>query len=347
MKKFIEKLSLAAVFAFALTAVPLCVRTTLWQRKAADVYQVPAGTEVLCIGNSHTGCTWSKAPEFGLRIAWRSDRCFLFSVLRLMEFERLGQLDGIKVVIMDCDWTSVHSFTEEKIRHGFRQEFPSFFRYLALTPVSSADIVMDAVAKWHRKWRFFEQRPTDDVPWTGRTAEEKAVHLANAYSPSALKELKTLKNADGLTYELVMRAKAICDRHGIRLVLFASPLVSENPERTQPALYSRSLEALIGRIKALGIDYLDFRAAVSDDQFRDATHLSCEGSYNFTRQFCDTILPQLKKAKEQVDAGNEGNDLHVGTFGHSPVRQPSSTCAFPSQKRGLDRHRNGFFGLLP
>lgn len=110
-------------------------------------------------------------------------------------------------------------------------------------------------------------------------------------------------------------------------------------------------QTFTGRPKPLyykvGIDYLDFRAAVSDDQFRDATHLSYEGSYNFTRQFCDTILPQLKKAKEQGDAGNEGNDLHVGTFGHSPVRQPSSTCAFPSQKRGLDRHRNGFFGLLP
>ena len=92
MKKFLKNLLLAAAIWFIVMFLPLIVRTALWQGRAAEIFTLPAHTEVLCIGNSHTGCTWSDAPAFAFHKEWRSGRGFLFAVLRLLEFERRGQL---------------------------------------------------------------------------------------------------------------------------------------------------------------------------------------------------------------------------------------------------------------
>ena len=293
MKKFLASLLLAASVWLALMILPLAIRTALWQRRAAELYSVPDGVEVLCIGNSHTGCTWSEDAEFGFMKAWRSGRAFPFAAMRLMEFDRLGQLDGVKVCIMDCDRTTFAAMTEKKIRQGYSEAFPLFWRYLGRAPLSRADLLTDAALKWFRKWPKPEKkdaRPSDKKAWTDRTVEERTRNIAKEYAPEVWNANRPVKDVDDLLFDLACVAQEVCDRHGIRLILFAAPVVSENPERTQPEVYSRELDALIARIRAAGIEYQDLRAACPDAWFRDAHHLSSAGADAFTGEFCKKVL---------------------------------------------------------
>ena len=293
MKKFLKNLLLAAAIWFIVMFLPLIVRTALWQGRAAEIFTLPPHTEVLCIGNSHTGCTWSDAPAFAFHKEWRSGRGFLFAVLRLLEFERRGQLDGVKVCLMDCDRTARVGLSEKKIRQGYSEAFPLFWRYLGRAPLSRADLLTDAALKWFRKWPKPEKkdaRPSDKKAWTDRTDEERARNIAKEYAPEVWNANRPVKDVDDLLFNLACVAQEVCDRHGIRLILFAAPVVSENPERTQPEVYSRELDALIARIRAAGIEYQDLRAACPDAWFRDAHHLSSAGADAFTGEFCKKVL---------------------------------------------------------
>ena len=302
MKKFLASLLLAASVWLALMILPLAIRTALWQRRAAELYSVPDGVEVLCIGNSHTGCTWSEDAEFGFMKAWRSGRAFPFAAMRLMEFDRLGQLDGVKVCIMDCDRTTFAAMTEKKIRQGYSESFAQFFRYLGLSPLPAVELLADAAMKWFKEWPLPDGaggRPADDRRWTERTAAERAGNIAREYSPEVWNSVRPVAGADANVLMMARRAQEICDRHGIRLVLFAAPVTSDNPERTCPEVYSRELDALVGRLRAAGVEYLDLRAACPDEWFRDCHHLSAEGSRAFTRKFIEETLDKQTRDAEK------------------------------------------------
>ena len=79
--------------------------------------------------------------------------------------------------------------------------------------------------------------------------------------------------------------KARCAKRNIRLILVATPLASDYPDRN-----AQRLTDVAARVRALGVEYCDFRLACADEKFRDAGHLLPSSSYEFTKRFYAEVL---------------------------------------------------------
>ena len=295
MKRFLIKVLFAAVFALL---VPVCVivcRIALAQRVVDEAFDVPPGTQVVFIGNSHTGCTWTEAPEFRNRVVWCSATGFMFHYLRFREVERQGALDrGVKVCVLDCDSSALNRFTKDTLVQNALAALSYLWRYLPLLPFQKLAIVREALLHPNCTYALAEE-PKGEVPdWTTRTKEEKESYLKRFYTPAGI--LETQWDSDAFPrdwqnrfYEMVADMKARCDKRGIRLILFAAPLASQYPDRNDPLIYRR-ISSVAEKIRSMGIEYYDYRAACPDNKFRDAGHLLRSSAYEFTKKFYAEVL---------------------------------------------------------
>ena len=291
MKKFLLKVFYSGITcAVVLVLVPI-VRVVIAQGKLDEVFSVPEGTKVLCIGNSHTGCTWYEAPEFKNRVLWTSASSFATHYMRFREFERRGILDsGVRYCILDCDGPGMGGFSIGRLKERFAYDLPFAWRYTNCLPVGIGDLVLYVLNHTSQEFSFDEIPPGQVPDWTTRTKEEQESNIIGQYGKmrSDWKE----GYPDGWQNAFLWMVEDIkrrCDAHGVRLICFAAPLTSASPARTDQIIWERESQ-MIERVKAIGVEYYDFRLECADNEFRDSHHLLRNSSYEFTKKFFHDVL---------------------------------------------------------
>ena len=81
--------------------------------------------------------------------------------------------------------------------------------------------------------------------------------------------------------------KRLCDAHGIRLILFAGPLVKEHPLR---GTYRGLLDSWKAFCKGRGVEYWDLRDEMPDELFYDIDHLSDEGRKLISKKYLSLLI---------------------------------------------------------
>lgn len=291
MKKFLIKVFYSGIAcAVALVLIPI-VRVMIAQGKLDEVFSVPDGTKVLCIGNSHTGCTWYEAPEFKNRVLWTSATSFATHYMRFREFERRGFLDsGVRYCILDCDGPGMGGFSIGGLKKRFAYDLPFAWRYANCLPVGIGDLALYVLNHTSQDFSFDEVPPGQVPDWTTRTKEEQESNIIGQYG----KIRSDWKNGypDGWQNAFLWMVEDIkrrCDAHGVRLICFAAPLTSASPARTDRMIWERESQ-MIERVKAIGVEYYDFRLECADNKFRDSHHLLRNSSYEFTQKFFRDVL---------------------------------------------------------
>ncbi len=291
MKKFLIKVFYSGIAcAVVLVLIPI-VRVMIAQGKLDEVFSVPDGTKVLCIGNSHTGCTWYEAPEFKNRVLWTSATSFATHYMRFREFERRGFLDsGVRYCILDCDGPGMGGFSIGGLKKRFAYDLPFAWRYANCLPVGIGDLALYVLNHTSQDFSFDEVPPGQVPDWTTRTKEEQESNIIGQYG----KIRSDWKNGypDGWQNAFLWMVEDIkrrCDAHGVRLICFAAPLASASPARTDRMIWERESQ-MIERVKAIGVEYYDFRLECADNEFRDSHHLLRNSSYEFTQRFFHDVL---------------------------------------------------------
>jgi len=298
MKLFLTNVcALLGVVIVILTGIAV-VKFVHNQRRVDKHFAVPAGTEVIIIGNSHAGCTFTEAPEFRNRVIWNSSMGFIFHYLRFLELERRGVLDrGIKAVIFDCDSTAIHDCNRENIKRNIERTCAFAWRYVNEIPMPKLEMAVEFVKSFSVKFITQEGVPLETPNWTTLAPKRKRARMLRSwedrswYVPEMWESGRNPFPKDFMARfdEMVLDMKARCAKRGIRLIFFASPLATDTPSRANPLIWKQG-EELKNRVRALGCEYYDFRSAYPDDRFRDDHHILRSTSYDFTKRFYTEIL---------------------------------------------------------
>lgn len=291
MKKFLIKVFYSGIVcAVMLVLVPI-IRVVIAQVKLDEVFSVPKGTKVLCIGNSHTGCTWYESSEFKNRVLWTSSTGFATHYMRFREFERRGILDsGVQYCILDCDGPGMGGFSIDGLQKRFVRDLPFAWRYVNYLPLRRYDLFTYVLNHTSQSFSFDEMPPGQVQDWTTRTKDEQESNIIGQYG-RIRSDWKTgyPEEWEGAFLWMVGDIKRRCDAHGVRLICFAAPLTSASPARTDQYMWERE-SRMIEHVKALGVEYYDFRLVCADNEFRDSHHLLRNSSYEFTKRFFRDIL---------------------------------------------------------
>ena len=300
MKRFLITVSLAAGLLLLLDVAFVVGRIIVNQSEVDAAFDVPPGTEVIFIGNSHTGCTFVEAPEFRNWVLWRSSASFALQYIRFREFERRGVLErGVKAVVMDCDRPTMNGCCFDGIRFDVKGTYPCSWRYLMQMPMSALALVTEILLYPNRDFWLRQSSPADSIDWVTRmngwTKEERDYYLKDEENfgrlPSNDWDSETVfpKNWRKWFDEKLLDMKVRCEKQGVRLVLFAAPVSSQSSDRTNPRVY-QNVSDVAARVRELGIEYYDFRTACPDNQFRDAGHLLRRSACDFTKKFYAEVL---------------------------------------------------------
>lgn len=291
MKKFLINIAYCGLLYIMTLIAVVAARIIAAQRQCSEVFSVPQGTKVLCIGNSHTGCTWYEAAEFKNRVLWTSATGFVTHYMRFREFERRGVLDtGIKYCILDCDGPGMGGFANDRLKKRFVDDLPFAWRYIDILPIGTFEAILYVLCHTSQYFSFDEVPPEQVPDWTTRTKEEQESNIIGQYG-KVLADWKTGYPRDwqNTFLELIKDIKMRCEKHGVHLICFAAPLTSASPARANQIIWERESK-MIERVKSLGIDYRDFRLSCEDKEFRDSHHLLRNSSYEFTKKFFRDVL---------------------------------------------------------
>jgi hypothetical protein len=296
MKRFLIQVICAAALFFVLDLLVIVCRVALAQRAVDEAFDIPPGTEVVFIGNSHTGCAWTEAPEFRNRKAWYHAMGFVVHYLRFLELERRGAFDkGVRACVVDCDMTAFDGFTKKNLAENFRNNLSFAWRHVDKVP-EPASVIVDVLCHASAAYFLNGEAPPEAPDWTTWTPERQIEIMKHFYgenwwqtseddSPELVRDWQTR------FFEMVADMKARCNRHGVRLIFLATPLASNDPGRAN-AVVSNRVSAVAEKIRSMGIEYYDYRAACPDNKFRDAGHLLRSASYEFTKTFYAEVLKQ-------------------------------------------------------
>ena len=285
MKRFVLTLVSAAILGLLVISMSLGLQVWHGQPAVAKAFSIPEGTRVLCLGSSHTGCTWQEGD--GVFSVWLNGSAFVFSLMRLKEMERLNQLCGVKCCIIDADYKGLWWRLKEKhVKETFLQSIHYAWRYMAFLPGDRWEYVWAALTWLGHRRDFKSATPRDGNIYKGLPESQKA---------SLLKVAETQLSQGGGSLESIVSAnertldemKCLCNAHGIRLILFAGPLVKEHPLRTS---HRGLLDEWKAFCKERGVEYWDLREEMPDELFYDSDHLSDEGRRIISEKYLSRLL---------------------------------------------------------
>lgn len=103
----------------------------------------------------------------------------------------------------------------------------------------------------------------------------------------------TLDEAIEWHYNAYREMHRICKENGVRLIVFSAP-VTKFYRDAVPAKLKAQMNETVAWLKQEGIPYIDCMASMSEDTFRDATHLLPSAA----RRFTPLLLRQIKQLAE-------------------------------------------------
>lgn len=324
MKKFLLNAFAAALCCMVSAATMLAWKIAKGQKAAETAFALPPGTEALHIGNSHTGYTFVQDPKFRNKVIYTSGAPFQTAAVSLLELDRLGYLDGVKLCTMDCDIATMSFSARYKTlyRH-WRETMAYSMENIRLFPMHPATLWIHAatmiglptafgdpytrglgqVAKerWDMKTPQVKKRDLNRVFPRGGHGEVVPLHIDSAQKEALLSSVRAVKE--------------VCDRREIVLFLFAGPLAKDHPGRKRPELY-RDCSEIVSEIRAMGVAYADFSASCPDSMFMNSDHLHEEGAEKFTEAFFDAMAKLVPRKKQDGKDGEVWRDGNI-EFGNA------------------------------
>ncbi len=284
MKRFTITLLCAVILGTVVVSSSLVVQIVHGQKAVKNAFAVPAGTKILCLGSSHTGCTWQEGD--GVHSVWLNGSAFVLSLMRLKEMERLGQLKGVRCCIVDADYEGLCGRLKEKhIEETFLQSVYYAWRYMDFLPGERWKYIWSAITWLGHRRDFKSSTPRDGNIYKGLSEAKKASLIKKA-----AKELRQTDDTSSSITEANKRIldemKRLCDAHGIRLILFASPLVKDHLMRGEQR---GLLDGWKSYCKEQNVEYWDLRDEMPDELFYDIDHLSDEGRRLISKKYLSCL----------------------------------------------------------
>ena len=324
MKKFLLNAFAAALCCMASAATMLAWKIAKGQKAAETAFALPPGTEALHIGNSHTGCTFVQDPKFRNKVIYAPGAPFQTAAVSLLELDRLGYLDGVKLCTMDCDIvTMAYSASAESLNKHWRETMAYALENIQLFPEDSVVLWLHAATMigWPTAFGGVKIVGTGHFTktfWLSMTGKPRNEHLSRRMprdkSGNAVPLHIEPRQKEALIAS-VSAVKEVCDRRGIELLLFASPLAADDPGRTCPELY-RDCSEIVGEIRAMGVAYADLSASCPDSMFMNSDHLHEEGAEKFTEAFFDAMAKLFPRKKQDGKDGEVWRDGNI-EFGNA------------------------------
>jgi len=287
MKRFLLKSILAASLGLACVCAILVVRIVRAQNRWEKLLETRPDVEVLHIGNSHTGCSWRELPEFRNQKIWCTSSTTLYSLLRLFELDRLGRLGNIKVVIADLDTAGLRDEVELNERI-FLEQLPYAWRYIDEMPLGRLHLAAEALTRLGYRWVMGEEKDPEEfhppaVRYTTRSHEErKRMHVADF--DLADPHVERCRGYKEFQKNVIRKLNRFCIDRGIRLIFFAAPLTSSHRDRPREDREDK-LADWFCYVRGLGVEYVDCRCWMKDEDFYDTNHLATDRYEEFTRRF--------------------------------------------------------------
>ena len=285
MKRFVLTLISAAVLGVLVVALSLTFQIWHGQAATTKAFTIPHGTRILCLGSSHTGCTWQEGD--GVYSIWLNGSAFVFSLMRLKEMERLGQLKTIKYCLVDADYEGLCGRMQEKhVEETTLQSAYFVWRYLDFLPAAEWKYVWAALT-WLGHRRDFKS----SLPGGGNIykslSDKMRDNLLKEAESVILCETATSQSIVAVNRRILDEMKRLCDAHGIHLILFAGPLVKGHPLRGSRRDLLDGWKAFC---KERGVEYWDLRDEMPDELFYDIDHLSDEGRKLISKKYLSRLV---------------------------------------------------------
>lgn len=292
MKRFI--LSVLVLSLWACVAFGARWAWRIWQFRGMtdSVYTLTPQQDVLFIGSSSTACSVLEEPKYHNKIVWVYSSGPEFSLMRLQELDRRRQLGNVKILFVDFMINNFNHQSRDLLPKSWVRELPISWRHTFELPGSVCDLVRCMLERPEMDFGIGGKPPANrpsvglkTKQWIEELPERDGAANAILNEKTYIDELNWSKGWRTAMQNSIIEMKKICDRHGIRFVLWSPPLPSFARARIPPA-GNALFDEFINYYVSHGVEYVDFRTAFSDDtMFFDWWHLDSESMECFTDLF--------------------------------------------------------------
>lgn len=278
-------LCLAAVFAWRVGKQQGALRKSL---------AVRPDQSILFIGDSHIGCSFVEEPRFHNRIVWASSLPQSFTLMRLLDMERLGTLSPVRTLVLELGVQNFGQHDSELLKVHTLRSLGFAWRHLDKVPLAPMELYPFLITHLSGRMFIVDKPPTHtksllDQPEALRQKDLRAT-LDRAFKWHQHPETLA-PNWQSALKETFAEIQALCARHNIRVVCFTAPVSSFYREATPPES-TALLQHFADFLRARGIPYYDLSAWCEDRDFYDCTHLSLPAAARFTERFYREILQE-------------------------------------------------------
>jgi len=295
MKKFILSLLGLALLSVTGIIATYAVMIYRYQPKLTSIYSIAPNQDVLFIGSSQIGCGARRLPKYHHKLIWYMTSTFPTFEIHLRELERRGQLDGVKLLIMNLNNRSLVQLEEENVQRIWHRALPLYWRYWKDYPASRMSFLWYAMNHFQDVTSFAcSDGEEDHYPVTEKDEKEFRTFLAEAAKDARERGVeKRLSGYEQMMCDSLVHIKDIADRHGIRAITVAMPVLKEEMDNLNPFEVKR-LESLIAFSSRLGISHYDL-GVFEDGCFFDEVHLTTAGSELFMKRLYTKLGLQINE----------------------------------------------------
>ena len=231
MKRFSQTLLILCVF-FVVTVVAMHIVDIVRLQSSVDsVYTLTPAQKYLFLGSSQVGCGIEESANLHNKVLWVSDTTILHALVRLRELDRRKQLRHVKVVAIPFNFVVLQQYSERTLKWGWYQELPVAYRHFDIYPFSLAGF-LGYVAS-NLRWPF--HMVAKSAYPVGRPAiRQRPEAWRQKFLVDSVRSASQMAYGKGccagweeMLKNHLIEMKAICDRHGIRFVVFRMPVLPQ------------------------------------------------------------------------------------------------------------------------
>ena len=287
MYRFIIKLSLLTGL-LALAAFCTIVLRLLW----FDIVdpqrgnEINPGTRYLFIGSSAIGCGICESNSFANTVLWRTQVPPQFTLMRLLELEKVGRLDGVETVVFELGYQSIQQNSKEVLNRLAVETAPLSCKYLDLLPIRT-EVFLYWLLKNRQASYQVRQRghPAPSVSLTQKSESwiaDDLKRVCDAYFEVPRSENLMCKGWQDSLTNAIYGIDTVCRRHAIRPVALLCPMCSRFRQAVSGDVEERFAK-LLKACASCNIRVVDGRSTIMDCDFMNVNHLNAKGAALFTK----------------------------------------------------------------
>ncbi len=307
MKKFISRLAIAA--ALMLLVLVGMHGIAIWSLRddVESAYTISPHTEVLFIGSSQVGCAIDedRYGAYRLQKLWVSDSITPSFLMRLRELERRGQLDHLKTVVVPFNVNSVTHQADHMYLWAWYLELPVSWRSFDLLPYGMWEFVKYNLCNLRFPIRMHVcELPPEREGLSSRPQVYREKFLASiAHTARDCTARAGSEDLEKRLFDAYDEMRTICERHGIRFVIFKAPLLPAFEQNLSEDA-RRRIGAYEQRLRDMHFEYIKPHVDLDERHFFDDVHLIPSAAKLFTSELFHLLRsthhpPQLSLSPHQ------------------------------------------------